>query len=79
MPSKKVVLPLNGSHITGILDQVDDSVQTRGRPIALILHGTLAHKVLFPLSTEVVLEDQRFEHRIKLITDNSLPLSSLAT
>jgi len=55
-----------GVSLAGILEQLEPSAPTRGRPIALILHGTMGHKdYLFQkaLAASLPLDSFRFDFR----------------
>ncbi|KAH9171678.1 Alpha/Beta hydrolase protein [Lactarius sanguifluus] len=55
-----------GVSLAGILEQIEPSAPTRGRPIALILHGTMGHKdYLFQkaLAARLPLDSFRFDFR----------------
>ncbi|KAH9059976.1 Alpha/Beta hydrolase protein [Lactarius vividus] len=55
-----------GVLLAGILEQMEPSAPTRGRPIALILHGTMGHKdYLFQkaLAARLPLDSFRFDFR----------------
>lgn len=70
-----------GVSLAGILEQIEPSAPTRGRPIALILHGTMGHKdYLFQkaLAAGLPLDSFRFDFRGAHESGGSWKLGALA-